>query len=136
MLIAHLVACAFMTGIIWIIQVLHYPAFLSIDVNRFGAFHALHSSRMGYLVGPVMVFELITGVLLVMNQPRSWPLMANLGLIVGLWLLTFLVSVPLHNFLATSLDPQKIEALIMTNWPRTILWNLRLLILLGIVYAA
>jgi hypothetical protein len=39
---------------------------------------------------------------------------------------TFLVSVPLHNLLQKERNSKIIERLILTNWPRTILWTLRL----------
>ena len=58
-----------------------------------------------------------------------------LGLVVAIWLSTFLVQVPLHNALAAGKDPLLIERLISTNWWRTGLWTLKAILVSGAVWA-
>lgn len=121
-----------MTGVIWIIQILHYPAFSWIEPARFSDFHRNHTQRITFIVGPMMIFEMVTGVLLVLHPPRETLLLLNLVLILGIWICTFALSVPLHNQLEGGKDVEKINRLIRTNWPRTFLWTLRSLLLLGV----
>jgi uncharacterized membrane protein len=130
LLIVQLAACAFMSGVIWIIQILNYPAFEAIHESRFLEFHDQHSKRITFIVGPMMLLEFATGALLVAFRPSSIELIANFVLIVAIWLFTFLLSVPIHNALARKRDIEKIERLVVTNWPRTVAWSLRLCLLL------
>lgn len=54
---------------------------------------------------------------------------AALGCEVVAWMVTFLISVPLHNRLSSAADPQTIALLISTNWIRTVAWSIKLLVL-------
>jgi hypothetical protein len=129
---AHLFACFFMTGLIWVIQIVHYPSFGYFDEVRFAGFHAFHSSRITWIVLPMMTLELLTGIALVAQRP-DWFLISNLLGLVGIWLATALLSVPLHNRLAEGFSDSTIARLVLTNWPRTILWSFRSLFLLSFV---
>ena len=125
-LIIHLVACAFMTGLIWVIQVLHYPAFSAIAENDFQKFHLKHTSSITWIVAPVMLIELLTALLLLqLNQNLFF--LVNTILLLGIWISTGLLSVPIHAAIGPKKDLEKINQLVRTNWPRTILWSLRLL---------
>lgn len=126
----HVVACAFMTGVIWIIQTLHYPAFSKVQASAFKNFHSEHSRKITFIVGPAMLIELVTGVILVWGNRSSFFFWLNLSIIFTLWLSTSLLSVPLHNRLANGQDAQVIDRLVLTNWPRTVLWSSRLVALL------
>lgn len=135
-LILHLVSCAFMTGLIWVIQILHYPVFELVREESFGEFHTRHSRQITWIVGPVMLFELATAMILIAQAPTVefyWLNFAGLGLI---WIATALLSVPLHNALAVRRDSQKIVHLVRTNWPRTVLWSVRLVMLLAFILAS
>jgi hypothetical protein len=56
---------------------------------------------------------------------------ASLAAVV--WLLTMLVSVPKHAFLAQGFDGRAHELLVATNWLRTVAWTVRGAILLWVV---
>lgn len=118
-----------MTGLIWLVQLVHYPAFKFVGPQNFFAFHRFHSQRISWIVVPVMTLEVATGVLLVIKGLDY--AVINLVLLAFLWLATGVLSVPLHNKLSHSLNDNLIHRLILTNWPRTILWSLRSL---GLVY--
>ncbi|MFZ4405583.1 MAG: hypothetical protein ACOYOK_15930 [Pseudobdellovibrionaceae bacterium] len=126
----HLTCCAFMTGLIWIIQILHYPTFEKIPEKDFLNFHSWHSTKITYLVGPVMLLELATAILLFWLGTNNNLYALNLILLVLIWLSTFFLSVPLHNKLTKNKNDQHIKNLVRTNWLRTSLWSLRLFILL------
>jgi len=77
---------------------------------------------------PAMLLELASALLITLQTPS--PLIwLNLGLNLIIFGLTFFLSVPLHSQLAEGKDNQVIEKLIKTNWPRTIIWTMRLLLL-------
>ena len=125
--------CAFLTGLIWVIQILHYPAFADISTDRFGQFHAAHSRNISFIVGPAMVVELVTALWLAALAPNP-ALIANAVGVVGIWLSTFFLSIPLHDKLADRSDALVIQRLVKTNWPRTVLWSARLLLLAIVLY--
>jgi hypothetical protein len=128
-LLLQLISCAFMTGVIWIIQVLHYPAFADIREERFLKFHAKHSRDITFIVAPVMVLELVTAILLAWQFGFSAMTSVNLALVVALWACTFLISVPVHNLLSTGQNLTYVTRLVRTNWLRTVLWSVRLILL-------
>jgi hypothetical protein len=106
---------------IWIIQILHYPTFLFIQRESFVRFEAFHTSRISIIVIPLMLTE---GALALVN-PRA----LVTPLVVLVWLSTFLLQVPCHNKLQAGFDEAIIRRLVKTNWIRTILWSLKLIVL-------
>jgi hypothetical protein len=128
----HLISCAAMTGIIWMVQLLAYPGFLSIEEKQFKKYHANHMQRISWIVLPFMGLELITGILLLLKYP-TWIWIANLISILVLWIVTLSVSVPLHQKLQErGSHTPTIKKLIHTNWLRTVLWSLRIVLLVQI----
>ena len=127
--ILHLISCAFMAGLIWAIQILHYPAFDEIHPDKFITFHTGHSNKITYIVGPVMGLELITAIILLIQKVDPLFFAANLLFLGLIWFATAFLSVPLHNTLSKGQNNLAIKKLVNTNWPRTILWSLRLVIL-------
>ena len=120
-----------MTGAIWIIQIVHYPTFLFVKEPAFAQFHHFHSSQITWIVAPMMVLELLTGLMLAYLFQGIW--IFQFFLILLLWIVTFFISVPLHNNLGQVRDEPKIKRLVFTNWLRTFLWTLRTLILFFVV---
>lgn len=128
--LAHSFCCVFMTGLIWTIQLVHYPAFSHVEEARFAEFAAFHARRITWIVAPVMLLELTTaGGLWYLRSDILWSL--NLGLLLLTWLSTFLWSVPCHDRLSVTKNPVALHDLVVTNWPRTLLWSLRSLLLLA-----
>lgn len=117
-------SCAFLTGLIWLVQGVHYPAFKFVKENKFASFHAFHSRSITYIVAPVMLAELTTALALAWLMGNVF-FTLNLLSVVVLWLLTAFVSVPIHQNLAQGFDPGLVRSLVTTNWPRTLLWSLR-----------
>ena len=125
----HLISAAFMTGLIWVIQLLHYPAFADVAESGFNDFHRRHTARITWIVAPVMAIELFTGIALVFYFPGQVLAKLNLLLILVTWLSTAFMSVPCHNQLSLKRDQMQIEKLVKTNWPRTVIWSVRLILL-------
>lgn len=120
----HISTCLLMTGIIWIVQVVHYPTFRFIDNKSFSSFSKFHAKSISSIVIPIMLVEIATVAILLVNFP-SKALFINLTLLLITWLVTFLVSVPLHKELQKQKSSQNIEKLIKSNWIRTSLWTFR-----------
>lgn len=125
----QLISCAFLTGLIWTIQVLQYPTFRYVCEHQFQMFHGFHTHNITFVVLPMMILELVTGAALVLLAPESVMLWINLSGVVLIWLSTFFVSVPLHQLLSKEGNRRTIERLISTNWFRTVLWSVRLCLL-------
>jgi hypothetical protein len=127
-LIIHFGLCALMTGLIWVVQLVHYPTFRFISEEVFQDFSLFHTTKITIIVMPAMLLELASALLLsvFIPIPLIW---LNLVLNLSLFALTFFLSVPLHSKLAESKDKNSIEKLIKTNWPRTIIWTLRSVLL-------
>jgi hypothetical protein len=143
MLLAHAAATWAMLGLIWFVQVVHYPLFARVGAAGFPLYEAAHASRTTLVVGPLMVIELLTAVWLVatmpagVSRPAAW---LGLGLVAVIWLSTALLQVPQHNVLARGFDPAAHVLLVTSNWVRTMAWTLRgglaLWLLLGVVPAS
>ena len=98
----------FMLGLIWIIQIVHYPLFHLVDPNdannQFKRYQETHVKKIKYIVGPVMFIEAVTSLLLVFNPPsHSSPEITWIGicLVAIIFLSTALLQVPLHNTLGS-----------------------------------
>lgn len=137
-LLLHIGTTLVLVGLIWTIQVVHYPLFNRVGSAAFPAYESAHMQAITTLVAPLMLVELVTGValaLLPLSQVNSGILWLNLAGIALIWLVTALVNVPQHVALATEFNEQIHSALVMANWVRTLLWTARGLLILGVVYA-
>ena len=56
--VANLACAWFLAGLIWTIQVVHYPLFSRVGREGFAAYEQAHSGMITPLVGPVMLAEL------------------------------------------------------------------------------
>lgn len=116
------------------VQLVHYPSFLFVDVLNFKKFHTFHSNRISWIVAPVMLLELLTAYFLVYYDSRNFLNWIGLALIVLIFALTAFVSVPQHNKLSCSHDEAVIRQLIASNWYRTALWSVRFVLLGSMLY--
>lgn len=132
LLLIHFSLCLLMSGVIWMVQIVHYPSFKFIDEKRFNSFSAFHVKAISYIVLPLMFCELATATLLAIKRP-DLVFISNLFLLICIWLVTFFISMPLHKKLGSKRDTQDIDKLILSNWPRTALWTARSLLLFVIV---
>lgn len=132
----HLLFSLYMFGLIWFVQVVHYPLMASVGTEDFVGYERRHTQLTGWVTAPMMLIELGTGTLLAFRGgPDAWFWQVNLALIILLWASTFFVQVPLHNRLSQTHDPATIYRLVRTNWARTILWTVRAVGLMWMVLA-
>ena len=121
-----------MIGVIWVIQLVHYPIFDAIergvDDEHWRRFGDRHRRSISFVVGPFMLAEGVTGVWMVIDPPgdisRVLPFVA-LVLMAVAYGTTAMVSVPLHERLTDRFDADAHHRLVATNWVRTVAWTAR-----------
>ena len=124
--VAQAAATFGMTGIIWLVQLVQYPGFRHVGAAEFGTFHRHHCRSIGLVVGPLMVLELLTALLLAVAGEPAWFWRVMLGLLLVIWISTALWQGPLHGRLSREGPrPDLLRALVRGNWLRTILWTAR-----------
>jgi hypothetical protein len=125
LLLLHLAVTWALVGLIWTVQLVQYPGFRLVGGPEFARFHEHHCARIGWVVGPLMVAELLTGLgLLAARPPGVSASLLGFGLgLIGLnWAWTALVAMPLH---ARGRERDAQRALVTTNWVRTVAWSAR-----------
>ena len=127
----HFLSTSLMVGIIWVIQLLHYPAFNFIKESDYVEFQHFHMQRISFIVVPVMILELFSAFMLV-YYVRSNLLILCLIILLFIWLITFVFFTKLHQSLLGGYDKIIVNKLVQINWSRTVLWSLRLIILIYI----
>lgn len=125
-LIAHVVSTWTMVGVIWFVQVVHYPLLAVVPVESASSVALDHQRRTGWVVAAPMAIEGVTTLMLLAMVPAgvAWfvPWLAGVPLAVALGT-TVLVSVPLHERMARDPDDQVGRRLVRTNWVRTVAWS-------------
>ncbi len=127
-LLLHVAATLFMTGLIWFVQVVHYPLAGQVGEAAFPAYQAAHMRLTGFVVGPPMIAELLaTGWLLVARPDAvpAWAAWLGAALLAVVWGSTALLQVPAHSALLSGLDAAQVDRLVAGNWVRTVAWTAR-----------
>ncbi len=128
LLVIHAAATWAMLGAILIVQIVHYPLFAQVGSAGFPEYEAMHTSRITWVVAPLMLAELATAVGLIATRPSGFqPKLLWIGLILLaiIWASTAFVQVPLHNKLMNGFDQAAHAKLVATNWIRTGAWAAR-----------
>jgi hypothetical protein len=128
LLLVQFAATAAMTGLIWFVQVVHYPLFGKIPEEAFIAYERAHTARTTWVVVPLMLTEIGTAASLPVLDPAfalSPLYLFSLGCLIAIWASTFLIQVPQHAILERQYCPDSIRRLILSNWIRTLLWTVR-----------
>ena len=130
MLILHLIATSVMVGVIWVIQLVHYPSFHFIELKQYTTFQRFHMSRISYVVIPAMLTELFTLILIIISMDQIDTLvLASAILLIFIWLMTAVFFSGVHQKLTLGYDQTVVDKLVKLNWGRTLLWTLRLLLI-------
>ncbi len=132
-LLACLALTLYMTGVIVVVQVVHYPLFERVEATSFRRYHAEHVRLMTLVVIVPMIVELVTSawlVFLLTEMTSRWLAWAGLTAAIITWAATARLSVPLHDRLAAGFDPEAHRSLVRTNLVRTVAWIIHSLIVL------
>lgn len=135
-LLAHVLITAMLAGIIWFVQIVHYPLFPLAGGQNFALYQRRHEQGITRVVVPLMIVESVTAVALIIKFPvgvsRSLFYLTLVLLLIN-WLSTLLLQVPQHRILENGFHIGAWQTLSRTNWVRTLTWTLRLIILLLIL---
>lgn len=126
--VLQLCATGYMIGVIWTVQLVHYPLFRAVSQEAFPAFEREHQMRMSRVVMPFMLAELASATALPWIASPQWTsaeAWLGLVLLVIVWVSTFAVQVPAHQRLRLGFDAKVHRRLVRSNWLRTALWTLR-----------
>ncbi len=129
--ILHSCATFFMCGLIWFVQIVHYPLFSSVATEKFTKYEKLNMRLTTRVVVPPMIIELVTGCTLLWKRPDFLPevfLWSSLLLLAVVWLSTAILQAPKHNLLALGFNKKIHRSLVLTNWIRTAGWTCRSLL--------
>jgi uncharacterized membrane protein len=122
-----------MTGLIWFVQIVHYPLLRAVGSSGYAAYQEQHMRLTTVVVAPLMLLEAATALWLIFDRPGSvsraqaW---TGLGLLALIWSSTAWLSVPRHEALRHGFDASAHAALVATNWIRTAAWTGRSVLLL------
>jgi hypothetical protein len=120
-----------MTGVIWIIQILHYPLFNMVGRENFVAYEAAHTNLITLVVMPTMLLELILTAMIFFTPPANVPSSLNWlnAVLLGvIWLSTAFLQVPQHSILSGGFDEKAYRMLVNSNWIRTVAWTAKAVI--------
>ena len=123
-----------MTGVIWFVQLVHYPLFAEVGGRQWEAYHREHSRRTTWVVVLPMTVDLFSSLALVAFPPAG---VSGVLLAVGAltavvtWVATGALAVPAHRRLGNGWHAATGRRLTLTNWVRTGAWSAHAVIVLA-----
>jgi hypothetical protein len=137
--VTHAAATLVLVGVIWTVQLVHYPAFAHLDRATFATSHAAHSARITAVVMVPWALEGLTTAALLVAPPDGVPrwltVLGALSALVPV-VVTVTASVPAHTVLAGGFDAAAHRRLVTTNWWRTWGWTAHAAIAVAILVLA
>lgn len=130
------VTCA-MGGIMWFVQLAYYPNLAVVGRDSFTNYQKAHIRRITRIAWTMLFIELGTGLALPCVPPTETPrtlLVLNAALLLAIWWSTWFVQVPLHQTLERGWEERAHFRLVRTNWFRTVLYTLRGMLLLYVLW--
>ncbi len=134
--ITHIFCTFFVTGLIWLVQIVNYPLFAYVG-DGWRDYHDYHLHAITLVVMLPMIVELITaGLLIRYPQPLTTRRGAifGLSLVILIWIVTMGMSVPAHNGLDPVFDADQHAKLLQSNTIRTGLWSVRSIWLIWLIH--
>ena len=126
-----------MVGLIWFVQIVHYPLFGSVGAEGFPRYEQQHQRLTTLVVAPLMLAELAAALWLCFVRPDwlpAWQAWLGLGLVGIIWFSTAFLQVPAHEALAAEFSAEQHAKLVSTNWIRTIAWSARGVLVLAMIH--
>ncbi len=132
LLLVHTATTLFMLGVIWFVQIVHYPLFSDVGASEFAGYERQHTRRTGRVVALPMLAEMASAVTLAfrMGGALAW---CGLALLVTIWVSTGFWQVPAHRRLEGRFDVATHRRLVHTNWVRTVAWSARAVISIALL---
>ena len=137
--IAHLVSSLLMVGMIWTVQIVHYPLMALVGPERFPAYEAAHAPRMAAIVLLPWTVQGLTSAWLLVEPPAGVPaalILATAVVALVPVIVTVLASIPAHTQLAAGFDAHVHARLVRTNWIRTLAWTAHAVLAVAVLVTA
>ena len=125
---ANLVVAAALAGLIWTIQLVHYPLFALVGAAEWPRYETEHQRRITWLAAPLMLANLALGIA-VFAADASVLSALNGALAIGVFAATGLVFSRMH----VTLDPSGVARLVRANWARTATWTAQVVVALALL---
>ena len=125
-LIAQVIGSVGMFGVIWTIQLVHYPLMRAIPADGFVGYEQQHTRLISFVVGPLMAVEGLCVLAVFFARPDGVPIWSTWagGILEAVAIgVTAFVSAPMHGRLEHGPDAKLLDRLIATNWIRTAAWT-------------
>lgn len=114
--------------LIWAVQLVIYPSFGYYSKENLYSWHRSYTTRVTFIVLPLMFSQLILATIQLW-QIQSWFTIISAIIVATLWLLTFLIFVPLHQSIDNNTPIENVcNKLVKKNWLRTLLWTVLFII--------
>jgi len=136
-LLINLLSTILIAGILWFVQLVHYPLFNEIPAKNFINYGYYHSRKVSGIIKPLFIVDFTTLILLLilLGSNLSTNLMiVNVTIFIITIVLTQIIFIPIHQKLSKSPNSQTISQLIRLNWIRTLIWSLKVVFMLIIIY--
>lgn len=124
----HAISTLMLAGLIWVIQLVHYPLLERVGAEAFPRYQHEHMRRITWLVAPLMLVEGMTAIaIVVLSDDSVSSALAWVGVVLVLLNAgsTALLQVPCHARLTRGFDAVTLRRLVATNWLRTVAWSVR-----------
>jgi heme exporter protein D len=122
----HLVSTLFLVGMIWTVQLVHYPLMALVGPEHFANYEAAHAPRMAAVVMVPWALQGITVAGLLLAVPDGVAASLVWGAAVTALVpvvVTATTSVPAHRRLTSGFDARTHRRLVASNWIRTVGWT-------------
>lgn len=133
----HVGSTLYMMGLIWFVQVVHYPLHAQVGPEQLPEYQKFHMSSTSLVVGPPMLIEFGTSILFIIAPPLDlprWCFFVGIAFLSLIWLSTVQFQIPYHNQLLQNFDEAIHKKLVTSNWIRTVFWTLRGILVLYVTY--
>ena len=95
-LLLNVLSTWYMVGLIWFVQIVHYPLFEKVEAAHFPVYQKYHQRLTTFVVGPPMLIEAFSTVLLAYFIPLGvplWLVLAGIVLLFVIWISTAALQV-------------------------------------------
>jgi hypothetical protein len=130
--VANLVVAAVLAGLIFTIQLVHYPLFALVGPREWERYGAEHRRRITWLAAPLMIANVGLAVALLADGGSALR-MANACLSAGAFAITGLVFAPMHGRLEQQASAAGVRRLVRANWLRTTAWTAQVIVAIALI---
>ena len=127
----HLLLCIGVTAILWFMQIVHYPLLPYVDAGKWTQFSEKRRMFTTMVIYPLMAFEALTGIALILiaTQSKTYGLLAtSIVLLIALLIYTLAYLNPQFKKINSPDDVANQQRFLKLHWVRTIGWTIRVML--------